>query len=335
MSNKQLYHLIIKSLKGRLTSSESQQLDNWTSASEEHAQIAKGIKEVWELSENATFDLSSLDMDQEFATFQQKLSQRKAATVVPINSRGHFFLKIAASIALVVASTLVYLQINKQAPSPPLSSLATNVNQQEELLLSDGTQVWLNENSKVSYPNHFEKEKRNILLHGEAFFEVQSNPERPFEIQLSKGYIKVLGTAFNVRDIETEDHIEITVQEGKVSFQFSKESQVYILTAKDRLYVNRHTFETTLQKDTNLNALAWHNKQLTFNNESLIQATKELERYFKANISIDESLSNCKISSPLPIKDLESFLRLFEPLFHANVKKLGPKQYQIEGGSCD
>jgi len=97
MSNNQLYHLIIKSLKGRLTSSESQQLDNWTSASEDNAQIAKGIKEVWELSENAAFDPSSLDMDQEFATFQQKLSQRKTAKVVPMKSRRNFFLKIAAS----------------------------------------------------------------------------------------------------------------------------------------------------------------------------------------------------------------------------------------------
>lgn len=330
MSNNQLYHLIIKSLKGRLTSSESQQLDNWTSASEENAQIAKGIKEVWELSENAAFDPASLDMDQEFATFQQKLSQRKTAKVVPMKRRRNFFLKIAASIALVLATSLIYLQFNNQASTPPLSNLETNVDQQEQLLLSDGTQIWLNENSKVSYPDHFDGKKRNIQLNGEAFFDVESNPKKPFEIQLSEGYITVLGTAFNVRDIEAEDYIEITVQEGKVRFQFSKDSERYTLTANDRLHINRNTFEASLQKDANLNALSWHNKQLVFNNESLSQAIKELERYFKADITIDESLANRKISSTLPINDLEVFLRSFETLWKVSVKKTGPNQYKIE-----
>ncbi len=85
------------------------------------------------------------------------------------------------------------------------------------LELADGSKIWLNADSKLSYPEQFSAHSREVFLTGEAFFQVASSPQKPFIVHLNKGTIRVLGTSFNVRAYENEP-VQTSVSTGKVAF---------------------------------------------------------------------------------------------------------------------
>jgi ferric-dicitrate binding protein FerR (iron transport regulator) len=86
------------------------------------------------------------------------------------------------------------------------------------ITLPEGSKIWLNADSKLSYPVAFNDKTREVYLRGEAFFDIRKNPDKPFIIHLANGTIHVLGTSFNVRAYDDEDKIETSVSTGKVAF---------------------------------------------------------------------------------------------------------------------
>jgi ferric-dicitrate binding protein FerR (iron transport regulator) len=181
--------------------------------------------------------------------------------------------------------------------------------------LADGTRVQLNSGSEFSYPIQFDGKDRLVKLSGEGYFEVSHNPAKPFKVQSGPQIVTVLGTHFNVQAYGNEP-IETTLLEGKVLVQATTSTGSAILSP------NQQTrFDNAKFKIRNVNALdyiGWTKNLFVFNDLTLGQIFKHLERWYDVEIDYPDSISgeqfmmeipkNRKLSEILePISDLARF----------------------------
>lgn len=126
-------------------------------------------------------------------------------------------LKIAAAISVLVVSALyIYNNVAKPAPVLAMNKIVVPPGQRANLTLSDGTNVWLNACSEMTYPASFSEKTRHVSLKGEAYFDVSKDAEHPFVVQTKKCDIKVLGTKFNVQVDESDCEFSAALLEGSI-----------------------------------------------------------------------------------------------------------------------
>lgn len=137
----------------------------------------------------------------------------------------------------------------------------------KEVVLPDGSQVWLNSGSKLSYQKGFVYfDERAVNLDGEAFFEVKPNPEKPFIIETQGTETRVLGTSFNVKSFEGE--VAVSVFTGKVSFKALKtSSELLLLPGEEGVFSKNQGLRKIYYEDQNF--MFWKDQKLDFSNERL------------------------------------------------------------------
>lgn len=165
------------------------------------------------------------------------------------------------------------------------------------LELGDGTQVWLNSGSKLSYQVPFSPDKREMALEGEAYFKVSHNASRPFVVHVKDLEIKVLGTEFNVNSFGPS--IQTALIKGKVNLQSGSHS-IRLMPGELGLYKG---LDGSLEKnEADLKVYtAWKDGEIYFNNNSLDEIASRLEREFDLHFSFqDESLKNLHFTIDMP-----------------------------------
>jgi transmembrane sensor len=161
------------------------------------------------------------------------------------------------------------------------NTLTTAKGQQYQVLLPDGTKVWLNNASSLTYPVSLNTEKkRRVELKGEAYFEVAKNKERPFIVQTAEQEIKVLGTHFNVNGYENEPDIKTTLLEGAIQINTAKQGQ--LLSPGQQAIVTPGRIKV-LSMDTEL-AVAWKNNQFMFESEGIESIMRRIERWYNVKV---------------------------------------------------
>lgn len=139
----------------------------------------------------------------------------------------NYAIKIAAVILLVVGTITVYKYQELVKNSRVLQTIHVPAGQRINIMLSDSTSVWLNSNTKFSYPSVFATNNRRVYLDGEAYFEVSANRNKPFYVHTSKGEVKVLGTHFNLEAYANSDIFKTSLFEGKVRVKV-KANNIYL-----------------------------------------------------------------------------------------------------------
>ena len=157
--------------------------------------------------------------------------------------------------------------------------------QRAELTLPDGTKVWLNAGSKLSYPSFFEKE-RKVFLSGEGFFSVAKNEKVPFIVSTRTIDVKALGTQFNVFSYPESDYTSVYLQEGKVKAYFpSSETEGVELSPEQYLIQEGKQFKlSTMDPDD----LLWREGIYTFKRQKLASIIKKLELYYDVKIIVKD-----------------------------------------------
>jgi len=176
-----------------------------------------------------------------------------------------------------------------------------------ELMLSDGTKVFLNAGSRLIYPENFTGKTREVYLVGEAFFEVKHDKEHPFVVQLSDLRVKVLGTRFNISAYPTDNVIETVLTEGKVNLEknhaglFDKTIEM----VPDQLAsFNRTSKETTIKKVNTDDYTLWTAGILKFESADLNRITKRLERFYNIHFEYASPLlGGLRISGKMELKE--------------------------------
>lgn len=173
-----------------------------------------------------------------------------------------------------------------------------------EILLADGTHIWLNSGSQLSYPAEFKTDSREVYLSGEAFFDVKPNPNKPFYVITRDIRIKVLGTSFNVSSYNEDNTTQTVLLKGKVS---AGKNQLFAKTLElipgERLIYDKNSDNLTKdQVDVKLYA-SWVSGYLIFDNEPITEVYKKLERYYNKNILVEAGLDEISFSGKLDLKD--------------------------------
>ena len=182
------------------------------------------------------------------------------------------------------------------------------------LVLSDGTKVWLNADSKIKYPVSFGQDKREVSLRGEGYFEVAKDSTRPFIVSTDKMDVRVLGTTFDVNTYEDEGKSFVVLVEGLVEVSAGK-GESRIITPGYMAEVNMHDVQAKIQisKCDAEHYIAWKSGNFSFRNASLTEILKRVSRYYDVTVIreevFEEEYYTGDVSSDVP---LESLLAVIE-----------------------
>lgn len=187
------------------------------------------------------------------------------------------------------------------------------------VILSDGTKVYLNSGSTLTYPNSFENTKNRVVtLEGEGYFEVTKNRKKPFIVNTENLNIRVLGTKFNVSAYKNDELNSVTLVEGKVAVNkpkiyAHKNSKSLLLTPNERATIKisskklSKNFVTDIQK-----YVSWKNEELVFKNDKFVDISKKLERNFNVKIiSENNNLNNKEFTGKFNKQDVFEILDAF------------------------
>ena len=178
--------------------------------------------------------------------------------------------------------------------------------------LPDGSKVWLNQKAELTYPKVMNGAQREVHLVGEAYFEIVRHARQPFLVQSNGATIRILGTEFNVNAV-AKDWVQVHVLEGKVAFYAeAKEERQVTLQAFEvgRLELNTGDLSKTVQE--NQNSIAWKTGVLRFEDEALTTMVEQLEDYYDIPFSLENSLTECTISTVIDKLSLAETLEVLE-----------------------
>lgn len=153
-----------------------------------------------------------------------------------------------------------------------------------QLTLADGSQVWLNAESSLTYPVKFTCEKREVFLSGEAYFEITPNPKTPFIVRAGEMRLQVLGTSFNIKAYQDEETITTTLITGKVKQFYPEIQQQILLTPSQQSKYNRTSGKLMTQQVNTSEAVAWRAGKIAANNERLEDIFKQLARWYDFDV---------------------------------------------------
>jgi len=199
--------------------------------------------------------------------------------------------------------------------------------------LPDGSLVFLNANTKISYSKKINTGARVVRLTGEAYFDVTHDPERPFIVYARKAGIKVLGTTFNVQSLRSSGKVEVFVESGKVQL-FEADNTSNTITIEPGFIGSMEDAIVEKQKNTDENYLAWKTKKLTFKNTDLAKVAKGIQDVFKVDVVFENpEMLRCKIDSHFENEPLENVLDAICTLFNGKWERKGDKVI-LSGAGC-
>lgn len=212
---------------------------------------------------------------------------------------------------LIDSSCIIYTK-QKETERVEYNSLEIPVGGEYGLTLSDGTHVYINSQSKFTYPVVFVGGERIVELDGEAYFDVKKDSLRPFLIKMDDVMIKVLGTSFNVKAYHDEKEVVATLVEGSVSVSVGKE-EVLLLPGEQLCYKRDETIWTKHKVDVELYT-SWKDGILIFERERLETILNILGRWYGVEIFYSNQLQKEQLYSGnlRRYRSIKDVLRLLE-----------------------
>lgn len=201
------------------------------------------------------------------------------------------------------------------------NTMSTPKAQKYTLQLADGTKVWLNASSSIKFPTAFSGKTREVSLTGEAYFEVSSNKNKPFIVDVGGMKVEVLGTHFNINSYDDEEVIRTTLLEGSVVInQNLKSKKLY----PGQQAVVTSTGEITLEKNVNISqVMSWKNGLFYFENSSLQEVMRELSRWYDVDVVYVNGIPNRNFEG-----EIQRNLKLSEVL---KILELNKVKFKVEG----
>ncbi len=242
-------------------------------------------------------------------------------------------LAYAASIALLVGVVWsIAFRVGHNSIEPVVAQIheiQVPAGQRTKLTLGDGTIVWLNSKSKLTYPAHFTDNERNVQLSGEAYFEVAANPQKPFTVTVEDMKVTALGTAFNVLGFPETGQVQVALFEGSVRLT-SQSGQETLLNPNQLAFCqNGKTEVVPIQY---LEYYLWKDGIYAFVNEPLIDIMRKLELYYDVSINVtDTSISKYKYTGKFRQLDgVETILSVLQKSYPFRIEKKNNSNYILK-----
>lgn len=289
-------------LEGKLSQDRETELLNWIKLSEENRELF--LIEQEKHSETHV-NRRNIVLNQKWKSVQKRIQPR--------NSIRNLYVKVASVAAAFIVGVLLTTIVSNYgnffwSQSAEIQNITTPFGAKTNIKLPDGSLVWLNSGSTLSYPSKFSK-NRSITLIGEGFFEVVKN-NKPFIVSTNYGEVEVKGTSFNVKAFADES-LQTTLVTGSVLVrEKDSEKEVALQPGEQANVINKQIFVTRVATDV---FTSWKDGKLIFKHEYLPVAVKRLERWYNVKIILDDDkrLEKIWFSGTL---EMESFTEVLELL---------------------
>jgi ferric-dicitrate binding protein FerR (iron transport regulator) len=279
--------IIWQVVSGKASPEQELILQEWIEKSEQNKQVYDVICKIWA---SRSREPKLVNEDETFDRIWQK-----ANSVQQIHSRlrlGHL-LKIAATFLIIVTAGFLVYQLGQrnidatETDTPQWVYKENPAGQKSKLFLPDGTEVWLNAESKLEYLENFSDSIRLVLLSGEAFFEVTHDSLRPFQVQTGKIVTQVIGTSFNINAFPENNNISVNLVSGKVKVQNNNNQQSVHLDPGEAVRIDLQTQQLTSYLFDELAATGWRNGLLQFTEAGSSEIINRLARWYGVSIAVE------------------------------------------------
>ena len=326
------YQLIIQFLEGKLDNKEKSSLQQWRTASPENETRFQEVKFLWQKSKLTQSSAAkiSIDVDAALKNVHRQLPQPTKV----VHLRRRRFIQISSAAAMVFLAGLFWML---NSSSTEMMKVKTFANEQKEVILPDESTVWLNENSQLSYPKNFEKNKREVMMEGNLVFEVTPNKQKPFIVKSNELAVQVLGTKFNIiSPNNTNTNSFVYVLHGKVQVQRDDLSGNQVILKKGMSAVLDKKDALSLTDDFSTNRLFWLNKKLEFDHTSLKDVFADLENIFKVKLEIENPKTlKCEFSGNFDKSiTVDKLLEMMTVIFGVEIEKINSTHFKIKKGTC-
>lgn len=316
--------IINKYLTGQCSEEELIEVNAWMKESEENACQLFRMEEIYHLGK---FDQYANEQrihraeKQLYKKLDEEKSKQRKAT---LNMQR--WMKYAAMIAVILvigggAGYWLYQNGNDQQ----MMVAVANEGIVKEVILPDGTKVWLNNSATLKYPREFSEKERNVYLDGEAYFEVTKNRHKPFTVQSDAMRVRVLGTTFNFKCDKNCRITEATLIEGEIEVKGNKEEGQIILAPGQRAELNKNNGRLTVkQVNAKLDAV-WHDNLIPFQQADIFTISKALERFYDVKIILSPDIQADKTYSGVLKRksNIESVLKSLQNSIPIDYKIVG------------
>ena len=326
--NKHIDELIANYLTEGLDKNALDELKTWIAASAENQQYFIRQREIW-FSAVSREAASVYDKDKAFENFRNRVESQKE---IQSTSRRGFSLsalwRYAAVVAIIIAVGCISYWQGEGNVKDNFADISVEapLGSKTKLYLPDGTLVWLNAGSRMTYSQGFGVDNRKVELEGEGYFEVKRNEKIPFFVKTKDLQLQVLGTKFNFRDYPEDHEVVVSLLEGKVGLNnLLREEKEAVLSPDERAVLNKANGLLTVESVTASNASQWTDGYLFFDEELLPDIAKELERSYNVKIHIaNDSLKTFRFYGNF-VRREQNIQEVLEAL--ASTEKM---QYKIE-----
>lgn len=279
------YHLIMDEMEGKISETGLQELERWKAADPAHL---RSYQEIADIADHAELLKAYREADPELAwqKFNPSIpAEAKIVRLHPEKKNRLFFLKWAVAVVMVISGALLLANRSGWIGSQRIS---TGKNEQQKLTLPDGTEIFMNANTTVSYHKRGFLKARNVELEeGEAYFNVTHDEKSPFSIKVGELRVNDLGTSFNLK-VEPKQ-VVVVVNSGKVSLEKAKDTETILLSPQDRGTFNKETKEISFAKNNDLNYRAWHDKTLHYEKAPLSEVSDDMKELFGTHIIFQDT----------------------------------------------
>ena len=315
--------IINKYLTGQCSEEELVEVNAWMKESEENARQLFRMEEIYHLGKfNQYADRKQMARAEKQLYKKLDEEKRKQNKIL----RMHRWMKYAAMIAVILvigggSGYWLYQNGNNQH----MMVAVANEGIVKEIILPDGTKVWLNNSATLKYPREFSEKARNVYLDGEAYFEVTKNRHKPFTVQSDAMRVRVLGTTFNFKCDKNYRIAEVTLIEGEIEVKGNKEEGQIILAPGQRAELNKNNGRLTVkQVDAKMDAV-WHDNLIPFQKADIFTISKALERFYDIKIILSPDMRADKTYSGVLKKKptIESVLKSLQNSISIDYKIVG------------
>ncbi|QIA06580.1 FecR family protein [Draconibacterium halophilum] len=243
---------------------------------------AKKYAEIAYLNEDikATQQLSHVSQQNSWTYIKGNLQNKTMQLFRKVSGYAAVFV-----VALLLGGLVVQLW-GERANVEQFAEVKVPLGQMSEITLCDGTHVWLNSGTTLRYSNSFDRKSRNVILDGEAYFDVEKS-DIPFRVNLKHSVVEVLGTEFNVISYEKDNSSEITLVEGSVRVNSPEGEKIAQLKPSQRLKIDDHSNIKLTTVDTEF-YVSWTEGKIVFRDEKLTEICDRLERWYNVDITLED-----------------------------------------------
>jgi len=301
--------LLLDYIRERVSDEQKQQVDRWLNEKEPNRLYLEKIKELWNRSA-AYSSFEKTDTDGDWVKVAERIGLEGHQVKMERARKFQFgsLLRIAAILIIVLSIGYMMWNLIGHQGLPVRQVAITSGEVIKTIDLPDGSLVYMNSHSELTYPRKFRKNRRQVRLSGEAFFEVMPDKRKPFSIISGDATIKVLGTSFNVLSDEESNEVTVSVTEGKVALYPNRREKraIHLISGEQGIYRDNEV----IKRDTiKRNFLSWKTRKLEFEQTPLPEVIHSLEKYYKTIIHLQEPLTgNPMLTSVFEDQPLEEVL---------------------------